>query len=99
MIAAFLKIKTRPGKQQKFIEFLVEEGDALGGAEPGTLRFDVFADGENQTLLYEGFADEAAFEAHKDGEYYQRGHGDLSEECVESVEVLMRLRAANWFSQ
>ncbi len=96
MLAAFLRLETRPGKQQKFVEFLTAEGRAVQETEPGTLRFDVFEDGDSHILLYEAFADEAAFEAHKEGDFYKQGHGPLRDECVENVEVVMRLRAAEW---
>lgn len=49
-----------------FLPFLFAHRDRCLATEPGTLRFDVLRAGTT-LMLYEVYADEAAFEAHRNG--------------------------------
>ena len=70
MIAAFFKANVRPGKKEKLLEFLKWDCQVARDDEPATLRFDVFEDAENDSVvyLYEAYVDMAGFEAHNQGE-------------------------------
>ncbi len=98
MLAAFLKLKTKPGKRRKFVEFLEWEGQVIRESEPGTIRFDVFLDPSNEDCIYiyEAFTDEEAHEAHKAGEPWKRAHGPFGDECVEQGELLMQWTSSTW---
>ena len=49
-----------------FLPLLFAHRDRCLANEPGTLRFDILRPGSN-LMLYEVYADEAAFEAHRNG--------------------------------
>lgn len=88
MIAAFYRGNVRSGKKEKLLEFLKWDSEVARVSEPGTLRFDVFEDPENENVIfiYEAYVDQAAFEIHKLGEPFQQWSGGLKDECVESFE-------------
>ncbi len=53
-------------KIDTFLPFLLAHRDRCLRDEPGTLRFDVLRP-EKNLMLYEVYADEAAFQAHRNG--------------------------------
>lgn len=92
MIAVFLKAHVRPGKKAELIEFLKWDGQVARDEEPGTLRFDVYEDDqdENVVYIYEAYVDEAAFEVHKANPPFQKFANGLREECIASMEPIVR---------
>lgn len=91
MIAAFLKAKVRPGKKEKFLEFLKWDSQVARDEEEGTLRFDVFEDPNDAAVVffYEAYVDQAAFEIHKLGEPFKAFAGGLRDECTESIKSVI----------
>ncbi len=91
MIAAFMKASVRPGKKEKLIEFLKWDAQVARDDEPATLRFDVFEDAEDDSVVYfyEAYVDKAGFEAHKAGAPFQKFVGGLMDECIESVDAVV----------
>jgi len=91
MIAAFLKANVRPGKKEKFLKFLKWDCLVARDEEEGTLRFDVFEDPNDDSVVffYEAYVDQSAFELHKLGEPFKAWIGGLKEECTESIEAIV----------
>lgn len=91
MIAAFFKVNVRPGKKEELVEFFKWDGTVAGDEEPGTLRFDVFQDPENENtlFLYEAYVDDAALEAHKANAPFQKFINGLRDDCIESFEPVI----------
>ena len=52
------------------LDFLRWDAEVAKAGEPGTLRFDVweFADEPDAVYLYEAYVDQAALDAHREGE-------------------------------
>ena len=98
MYAQFAKIYTRPGKKQKLMDFLKWDGEVAEGSEPETLRFEFYEDPNDDSaiFLYEGYTNEAGFEAHKAGEPFQQFIGGIAEECIESMDKLMVWNTSTW---
>lgn len=92
MIAAFIKTNVRPGKKQDLLEYFKWESQVARDEEPGVLRFDVFEDPDDDTVLYyyEAYIDETAYELHKTLPPFQKWTNGLKEECVESNEPFFR---------
>ncbi len=90
MIAAFIKTNARPGKKQKLLEYFKWETQTARDEEPAVLRFDVFEDPNDDSVLYyyEAYVDEAAFEKHKTFPPFQEWTNGLKEECIESNEPI-----------
>ncbi len=91
MIAAFAKVNLKPGKKEKLIEFLKWDVE-VSRNEPATLRFDVFEDSNNDSVIYwyEAYGDAAGFETHKQGKPVKKLlDGGLWGECIVSVEPAM----------
>ena len=91
MIAAFIKANVRPGKKAKLIEFLKWDCQVARDEEPATLRFDVFEDDDDDSVIYffEAYIDDAGFDAHRQGEPFKLFDGGLRDECIESLEPAM----------
>ena len=91
MIAAFVKANVRPGKKAKLIEFLKWDCQIARDEEPATLRFDVFEDADDDSVIYfyEAYIDDAGFETHKQVEPFKQFVGGLMDECIESLEPAM----------
>jgi quinol monooxygenase YgiN len=91
MIAAFLKANVRPEKNRKLLEFLKWDCQVARDDEPATLRFDVFEDPNDDSVVYfyEAYVDEAGLEDHKLGEPFKAWIGGLMDECVESLEGIV----------
>lgn len=62
-----------PERVPEFIAAALKDGRESGAAEPGTLRFELIADPDDQNRFYlnEAYTDEAAFEAHAEGSYFK----------------------------
>jgi autoinducer 2-degrading protein len=63
----------QPERRDDFVAAALLDGREAGPAEPGTLRFELIADPEDENRFYlnEGYADEAAFAAHGEGKYFK----------------------------
>jgi len=63
----------QPERVADFVVAALKDGREAGAAEPGTLRFELIADPENPNRFYlnEAYADEAAFEAHAAGRFFE----------------------------
>jgi quinol monooxygenase YgiN len=61
--------------------------------EPGTLRFDVYEDDEDDRViyLYEAYVDEPAFKTHQANPPFQQWSGGLKDECIESAELPLKM--------
>lgn len=68
-IAIIATMEVTPGKRDEYlVELLAHRRRSLEG-EPGTLAFEVLVpqDKPNEIMLYEVYADQAAFDAHRKG--------------------------------
>ena len=92
MIAHLIKITARPGKLDELVEFLRWDADVALAEEPGTLRFDVYAvpDEPDAIFLYEMYASDVAFAAHRDGEPYKRFVDHIVPNVVDKMDFLFR---------
>ncbi|MFG2130595.1 putative quinol monooxygenase [Streptomyces sp. NPDC048751] len=61
-------------RREAFVAAALEDGRRSTAEEPGTRAFDLIADAEdpNRFYLYEAYDDEAAFDAHCEGEHFAR---------------------------
>lgn len=89
MIAMLLRLHPKPGKRAELVEFLKWDAQVARDSEPGTLRFDVYDDGEHNgaLLVYEAYVDDAAFEFHKQQAPFEKFR-DVRTECVEKMGVI-----------
>ncbi len=89
MIAMLLRLHVKSGKREELVEFLKWDAEVAREHEPGTLRFDVYADGEHEDslLLYEAYESQEAFEHHKQQEPFKK-FAAIRLESVESMEVI-----------
>jgi autoinducer 2-degrading protein len=67
MFSLMVQMEVRPGRRAEFLAGMAANAEASVRGEPGCLRFDVCSvdSDENRFVLYELYADAAAFEAHK----------------------------------
>ena len=70
-----------PGRMDDFLPLLIAHRDRCLKDEPGTLRFDVLRprNEANSVLLYEVYADDAAFQVHWNGPHVARMRSETSE--------------------
>jgi quinol monooxygenase YgiN len=70
--------RVRPGRRAAFRELIDANARASVANEPGCLRFDVLepAGEKDRILLYEIYADRAAFEAHVGSEHFKAFDAD-----------------------
>jgi quinol monooxygenase YgiN len=66
-------IKIKPDAVAQFMAEVERNGRAARDTEPGCLQFDVLQDRDDPTrvMLYEVYADDAAFEAHQQTAHFQ----------------------------
>lgn len=69
-LALIATIEVTPGNRDQYLEELLAHRRRSLDGEPGTLAFEVLLphDKPNEIMLYEVYADDAAFEAHRTGE-------------------------------
>ena len=65
--AIWSTMKAKPGKEAEAERFLLEEALPLIRKEPGTTRFLVMREAPGSLAIFDTFADEAAFQAHRNG--------------------------------
>lgn len=85
MIALVVSIAVRPGSRDAFLEAIAAQAAASLELEEGCVRFDVCADRADPArfFLYELYADEAAYEAHRTTPHFGRWRV-AAEACVET---------------
>lgn len=90
MYGILFRVEAKPGKYQELINFLKWDVEVCRDEEPGTLRFDVYQDPQDNNALYvyEAYRDRAAFEAHKRNEPYRRWGSGQAEELTTNFEML-----------
>lgn len=61
-------------RRDEFIAAALEDGRNSAADEPGTRRFELIQDAEQQNRFYlnEAYDDAAAFDAHAEGEHFER---------------------------
>ena len=66
-ICLVVDFRVEPGTKAQFLEIIREHATQTLANEEGCLQFEVCdpVEGEDRVFLYEMYADEAAFEAHK----------------------------------
>lgn len=66
VIALFVTLEVRPESREELLAAISAQGSASLEREPGCLQFDICVDtvDPNRVMLYEVYADEAAFDAH-----------------------------------
>jgi autoinducer 2-degrading protein len=74
MFSLVVQMGVRPGRREEFLAGMTANAESSVRDEPGCLRFDVCAveGDENRFLLYELYADAAAFDAHKASPHFAR---------------------------
>ena len=85
MFSLVVQMEVRPGRREEFLAGMAANAEASVRDEPGCLRFDVCsveAD-EHRFVLYELYADEAAFAAHKASPHFARWR-TVAEHVLES---------------
>jgi quinol monooxygenase YgiN len=65
--ALLVSLKAKPGKEAVVEDFL-KSAEPLAQAEPGTIRWYAFKTGPDSFGVFDTFADEAARDAHLNGE-------------------------------
>lgn len=85
MLALVVSITVRPGRREAFLEAIGAQAAASLEHEDGCLRFDVCADRDDEArfFLYELYADEVAFEAHRTTPHFRRWR-EAAGTCVET---------------
>lgn len=68
-LALVVTFEVKPGEMEAALEAITAHAARSLSSEPGTLRFDVLVpvNEEDKFILYEMYADEAAFEVHRNG--------------------------------
>lgn len=70
-LALIVSFTLKPGERDTFLRLVNENAAASVREESGCHRFDVLtAEGEDQVLLYEIYADAAAFDRHLETEHF-----------------------------
>jgi len=84
MYGHMFKLVAKPGRKVDLIEFLRWDAEVARTDEPGTLRFDVWdVPGEADAVyVYEGYVDEAAFEAHLAAEPFKKFVDSVSDDLL-----------------
>jgi quinol monooxygenase YgiN len=92
-LVIIVDIRVKPGAATEFARLISENAAASLGREPGCERFDILEpEGAvaGQFLLYEIYADAAAFEAHLSSDHYKRF--DAATSAIVTEKVVTRLR-------
>ncbi|CAN5543758.1 hypothetical protein BH10CHL1_BH10CHL1_16270 [soil metagenome] len=88
MYIILVPIQIKDGHKQEFIEAMLDDAKGSLNNEPGCLRFDVVQDASdtNRIWLYEVYADEAAFEAHRLAPHGTKWRDTVKDWRVEGVQ-------------
>lgn len=87
MIALFVTLHVRPERREELLAAIALQGANSLELEPGCLQFDisVHLDDPNRVLLYEVYADRAAFDDHRVTPHFAVWSA-VAEACVERSE-------------
>jgi (4S)-4-hydroxy-5-phosphonooxypentane-2,3-dione isomerase len=79
MFGILWRAEIRCEERKDFINFIKWDIQVAKEREPGTLRFDLYQDpnDENAFFVYEAYRDETAFEEHQKNEPYRRWDSDI----------------------
>jgi autoinducer 2-degrading protein len=90
VIALFVTLDVRPALRERLLAAITAQAAASREREPGCLQFDVCIDvaDPNRVLLYEVYADQAAFEAHGTTPHFAVWRA-AADECVEHLERIV----------
>ncbi len=85
----WVDFRLNPGARSAFRELVDENAKASVKSEPGCLRFDVLEpEGDvDRVLLYEVYADKAAFQNHTHTAHYARFAVSSAELCISKLVV------------
>jgi quinol monooxygenase YgiN len=83
-VRAHVQARREVGRKAELIEFLRWDAEVAQGEEPGTLRFDVWEvpDEPDAVYVYEGYVDQAAFDAHLAGEPFKKFVENVSDDLL-----------------
>jgi (4S)-4-hydroxy-5-phosphonooxypentane-2,3-dione isomerase len=87
VLALVVSIESPPESRERFLAAIRAQAAASLEREPGCLRFDVCesVDDPNRFVLYEVYADDAAWDAHPRTEHFARWR-QAAEECGLRIE-------------
>ena len=91
MIGAVAKIWLKPDRKDEYLAVLREDGEESELEQPGPMRFDIYEDPADSTViyLYEAWPDREAWEAHMESNVAVKKLAELSPECVVKKELLI----------
>jgi quinol monooxygenase YgiN len=78
-LALVATIKTVPGKRKEYLKYLKAHAQRCLATEPGTLQFEILVpqDAADTVMLYEVYANSAAFDAHWNGSSKRQAERDF----------------------
>lgn len=93
--ALAVSIRIKPDCVDRFMESVLENGEAARTTEPGCMTFDILVDPSDRTrvMLYEVYESEAAFEAHQRTPHFKK-YLETAPQWLESRERNFWRRAA-----
>lgn len=98
--ALVVEFELKPGTADSFYPLIVENARASVANEPGCLQFDVVRhrDNPDRVVLYEVYADEAAFAAHAEmphvAQFFAQGRPMIATQKATRCERLSTVRKA-----
>jgi autoinducer 2-degrading protein len=89
-LAIIATVEIKPGRVDEYLPLLMAHRARCLKEEPGTLEFEVLVprNEETRVMLYELYADDAAFEMHRNGSSIKR----VNEEAAEIVVKVSGIR-------
>ena len=92
MYGILFKVRVKEEKRQSFIEFIEWDIRVAKESEPGTLRFDLYQDpeDENAFFVYEAYQDEKAFEKHQKNPPFQQWESEIRPKMVDDFQLLFK---------
>jgi quinol monooxygenase YgiN len=92
--AAYMRVRTKPGKREEFIRLVTELRGNVLQHEPDTLVFEILQGADpNEFVFFEGFTDEAAQKAHQDQPYHV-AMAPLGWACIDGEAIIEFMKPA-----
>ena len=90
MYGILFRVEAKPGKLQELMSHSEWTVEVCKKEEPGTLRFDIYQDpNDDQAFyVYEAYRDRAAFEAHTQNKPFQRWVSGREEELAANFSLV-----------
>ena len=90
MYGILFRIEAKPGKLQELMAHSEWTVEVCKNEEPGTLRFDIYQDPNNDQAfyVYEAYRDRADFEAHTQNKPFQRWVSGREEELAANFSLV-----------